>query len=103
MMEAKSNRPYLVTAFGGRHYPIDEWRPVPAGCEEEARNNPYLDTREYSEPTKPVELDATDAAVGLALEYNLDLSTVEGTGADGRILKSDVQKVLDSYDPLDEE
>lgn len=40
------------------------------------------------------ELDATDTAVELAEEHGVDLTKVEGTGADGRILKSDVEAVI---------
>lgn len=36
-------------------------------------------------------VDATDAARELAEKEDVDLSGVEGTGADGRVLKSDVE------------
>ncbi len=39
--------------------------------------------------------DATDAAEELAAEHDVELTAVEGTGKDGRILKSDVQAVVD--------
>ncbi len=49
--------------------------------------------------TPPVaEFDITDAARELAAEAGLDLSTVEGTGKEGRILKSDVQKAIKNRD-----
>lgn len=35
--------------------------------------------------------DATDAAVKLAAEHDIDLADVAGTGADGRITKGDVE------------
>ena len=38
--------------------------------------------------------DATDAAIELAKENEVDLSTIEGTGSGGRILKSDVERAL---------
>ena len=38
--------------------------------------------------------DATDAAKALAAEHNIDLATVAGSGADGRIIQSDVQALI---------
>lgn len=40
-------------------------------------------------------VDATNAARELAAEHNIDLWSVTGTGADGRITKADVQAVID--------
>lgn len=40
------------------------------------------------------EIDATDGAKELAEEENVDLSQVEGTGADGRITKGDVESYI---------
>lgn len=45
---------------------------------------------------EPVEVDATDGAKQLAKENNIDLATVTGTGADGRITKADVEKAIGS-------
>jgi large subunit ribosomal protein L21 len=42
----------------------------------------------------PVEIDATDTARSLAEEHGIDLATIEGTGKEGRILKSDVTKAI---------
>ena len=87
---------------------------VPHGFEEEAQDNPYLDTRKFKddvepepipepapEPTTSAEVvvnkpDATDEAIALASEMKLRLSWITGTGKDNRILKSDVEKYLDA-------
>jgi len=45
-----------------------------------------------------VESNITDSARELADEAGLDLSTIEGTGKEGRILKSDVQKAIKKRD-----
>lgn len=44
------------------------------------------------------EFDITDSARALAEEAGLDLATIEGTGKEGRILKSDVQKAIKNRD-----
>lgn len=49
---------------------------------------------DLEEATRPV--DATDAARALADEEGVDLGSLEGTGEDGRVLKSDVEAALDS-------
>lgn len=46
-------------------------------------------------PAVPVDIDATPAAARLAEEYELPLDRILGTGEDGRILKSDVQAIVD--------
>lgn len=50
---------------------------------------------EAAQPESEVEgIEATDAARELADEHDLDLTEVEGTGQDGRILKGDVQEAI---------
>ena len=44
----------------------------------------------------PVTIDATEAALALAAEHDLDLSLVTGSGEDGRILKGDVATYLEA-------
>ena len=47
-MLARVKQDYLagpVTAFSGREYVRSEWREVPAGFEEQAKNHPLLDTQ----------------------------------------------------------
>lgn len=47
------------------------------------------------------DISATDAASELAKEKGVDLATVKGTGADGRILVSDVEGAVATGDPAD--
>jgi 2-oxoglutarate dehydrogenase E2 component (dihydrolipoamide succinyltransferase) len=42
------------------------------------------------------EIDATDAARALAAENGIDLASVRGSGADGRITVGDVRAVLEA-------
>jgi len=39
-------------------------------------------------------VNATDSAIALAKQHNIDLSEVEGSGSEGRILKSDVEVLI---------
>jgi pyruvate/2-oxoglutarate dehydrogenase complex dihydrolipoamide acyltransferase (E2) component len=60
------------------------------------RNGESSDTTSDDNPFDDLEgdseMDATSAAVDLALEHGINLDDVEGTGSDGCILKSDVQE-----------
>lgn len=47
--------------------------------------------------------DITDAAARMATENEVDLDTVKGTGKDGRIIDTDVQKVIDAREEVAEE
>jgi large subunit ribosomal protein L21 len=40
------------------------------------------------------EVEITPAAAELAREHGIDVSSIEGTGKDGRVLKSDVEKAI---------
>ena len=44
------------------------------------------------------DLDITPAARDLAAEHGIDLATIEGSGKDGRILKSDIDKAIKEKD-----
>lgn len=44
----------------------------------------------------PDDIDITDAAAELAAEHSLDLSDTIGSGEGGRILKSDVERLIDA-------
>lgn len=49
------------------------------------------------------EVDATEAAIELAEELGVDLSEVEGSGTDGRIMKPDVEAFLVNEEDESEE
>ena len=109
----KDSKLKTITAFGGLAYSPLEFRPVPPGCEGEAEANPFLEVREEGnavaeavsavEVTAPPEegeiedapeFDASPSAVELADELGVDLASVEGSGAGGKIIKSDVAKFV---------
>ena len=48
------------------------------------------------ETQEPVQVAATNSAKKLATDNGIDISLVEGTGRDGKVIKSDVQNYLDS-------
>jgi large subunit ribosomal protein L21 len=51
-----------------------------------------------AEVVADVEINITDSARALAEEAGIDLATIEGTGKEGRILKSDVLKAIKERD-----
>lgn len=53
-----------------------------------------------AEPAEP-EVAATDSARALAEEQGIDLTTLEGTGKEGRILKGDVERALRAREESD--
>lgn len=57
--------------------------PLPPEYDEEA------EVLEYHDP------DVTEAAHDLAKEYDIDVSTIVGTGTGARVIKRDVQDVID--------
>lgn len=54
--------------------------------------------RYEGKPGDPPEAKASDAARKLAEANNIDLGSIEGTGADGAITKKDVQSAIDGSD-----
>jgi len=68
----------------------------PAEVASETGAGDAAEEAEEAEAEPEVEpIEATSAAGELAEEHGLDLSAIEGTGKDGRILKSDVESVLE--------
>lgn len=75
---------YLETRVQRSGRPLARpWNPDPDGAL--AEFVPEVVETEDDEP------EATEAARELAREHDIDLSEVEGTGAEGRILKADVE------------
>ena len=54
-----------------------------------------LQVQATPEPVAKAEIDATDTAVSLAAEHGIDLATVTGTGAGGKIVLRDVKALID--------
>lgn len=99
-MKIKAKEPYrLVRAFTGQDFVNYEWRPVPEGGEDEALRLEAAGyavlLRDVPEPEPEAPIDATPAAAALAELVGIDLAEVAGSGADGRILKSDVERLID--------
>jgi len=55
---------------------------------------PQREVAAFVEIEEQVDVKATMAALGLAVESDIDLSTVNGSGKDGIIVKSDVEKLI---------
>ncbi len=93
---------------------LDDDAPEPALLDQDAFEDAYLPAKpayEMPEEREPMEttetpapkveivkepelIQATEAAVKLAEEAGLDLATIEGSGAEGAIIKSDVEAAL---------
>jgi hypothetical protein len=58
----KSHSLPQVLAFSRHEYVKDEWRDVPEGCEDEAKNHPFLDTREKKKAKAPAKKTTTKKA-----------------------------------------
>ncbi|MFB6240290.1 MAG: 50S ribosomal protein L21 [Gemmatimonadota bacterium] len=76
----------------------------------EAGEEPEAETAEEAEPVRAEEeqgltaedVDITDAARELADEHGIDITTLDGTGKDGRILKADVQEAVKAQEDYGE-
>jgi hypothetical protein len=78
-MKAKSNKPYPINAFTGREYVPYEWRDVPAGKEDEAQRNPYLELLDDEPETPAVEHEPEAAEAAPLVE--VEPAAVEETPA----------------------
>lgn len=63
-------------------------------AEEEAEEEAKDEAPEEAPEPEAEEIDITPAAAELAAEHGVDVTEIEGTGKDGRVLKSDVQKAI---------
>ena len=79
----------ILTRFGTRSYPADK---DPAPAEIVPDPSPLKEIPEAFPAKDPV--DATKAAQDLAAEEGIDLSSVAGSGAEGRITLNDVRKAV---------
>lgn len=62
--------------------------------EPEEAEEPEPEAAEEAEPVIPEDFSITNAARELAEEHGIDVTKIEGTGKDGRVLKGDVQAVV---------
>jgi hypothetical protein len=79
----------ILTRFGSREYPESEPAPAPP-----VKDLPLPAPFEPEAAPRKVAVEATTAARELAEQEGLDLGTVKGTGADGKITIGDVRKAL---------
>ena len=73
-------------------------KPKPAAAEVVATKAPLEVESPAAEVVADVEINITVSARTLAEEAGIDLGTIEGTGKEGRILKSDVLKAIKERD-----
>ena len=66
---------------------------APAALQVQATPEPVAKVE--AKATAPEGIDATDTAVSLAAEHGIDLATVTGTGAGGKIVLRDVKALID--------
>lgn len=76
----------------GRRVSREYAEAVRAGRDPEAEG---IDPEAEDVPSYQPGVDATDSARELAETYELDLVEIEGTGESGRVLKGDVEAVLE--------
>lgn len=73
--------------------PTDEVRTAEELEETEAQVEAEVEAHEQAEAES--EVNATDAAIALADELGIEIATISGTGADGRVTKADVENAAE--------
>ena len=73
--------------------PKAEAKPAPE-AEAKAKPAPKAEAKPTEAPAAEATINITDAARELAEENGIDLATIEGSGKEGRILKSDIDKAI---------
>ncbi len=53
------------------------------------------DTKKREQTEEAPAIDATKSAIKLAAEHGIDLASVQGTGTGGRIIKTDIDKLIE--------
>jgi len=85
----------VLTRFGTREYPEVEGKIVPAAdYSSEEIPQAFLADASAEDLDDQVEVNATKAALELAEKEGIDLTSVKGTGAEGRITLNDVRKAV---------
>ncbi len=85
----------VLTRFGTREYPETEGKVVPtADFSSDEIPQAFLADVSVEDQADQVEVNATKAAMELAEKEDIDLTSIKGTGADGRITLNDVRKAV---------
>ena len=84
----------LLTRFGTRAYPTEglATKPVESSPADQAELPPAFPKEEPKQAA--AEINATKAAMDLANSEGIDLTSIKGTGAEGRITINDVRKAV---------
>lgn len=103
----KGDNFHVRPAIGKVLVAIGAAKPVDDGYE--TRDQPALNTKKVGPkkeeqkkeppkvtPPKEPGVNATDGAIAEAKIHNIDLSTVQGTGENGRIVKNDITALLEN-------
>ena len=118
-VKVKQSHRWKSAQVGGILFSQFEARPVTeAQLTDEIRNSDLLDIEMVSDELESVaivggsesdedvfdpfnlrggnDLNATNSAIELALEFDIDLAEIQGTGSKGRITKSDVEAYIEN-------